>query len=251
MRYFLIIFFAAIFTVFTIDSPCAEGDGISLFRDLIRINSHVESIDAGIEQYIEEPGIEAEHFIGRFRAESAGRFRIDYNIPSRQIVLFGGATLYWYYPDDKILYKFGSGDQYANKPRINPLYDFVASFERDYRLIYLGKHLYGFFIPAHRFLLENMKNDLKVDIWIEIKRKVVLAKIIRSGSIEILKEIYSGYKNTGGIDFPSRIDVYARSEKGIIRNTTIYSNIRLNGKFDSGIYYMSFPADTEMRFIGK
>ena len=238
------------FSVCAVVLNSTYADNFSLFREIVKVNSRVNSLDADIIQYIITPDHSKETFKGKYRADKNGRFRIDYTTPSRQIVLNDGKSIYWYYPDVKILYKIGSKDRLHNSSKINPLNEFTRDFKRNFQLNYLGKHLYGFFKIAHQFVLEDKKRGLVTDIWVDTRKKVILAKIVkdREGR-EIIKELYGGYKRIGKIYFPSRIDVYARSIKGVSRNTTEYNNVHLNYRIPERLFKIKFPKDIKIRYL--
>ena len=52
-----------------------------LFEGIVDNYSKIKSIDARITQYISTPGKNKEKYKGRYRIDSAGYFRIDYNYP--------------------------------------------------------------------------------------------------------------------------------------------------------------------------
>jgi outer membrane lipoprotein-sorting protein len=224
----------------------------SLFRQLVRESTRISSIDAEIEQHIKGANGSTELFKGRYRADNMGRFRIDYRTPYRQVVVNNGRILYWYYPDDKLLYTIGEDSGPMGNPAINPLREFSKELDKSIEVNYLGRNLYGFFILAHHFSLLVKGRDIIVDLWIDAKRRVILSKIVlnRAGQ-EILKEIYGDYKRFDGIYFPLRVDVYARTDRGITRNTTYYKNVRLNRKLKGGVFSIRFPKDVKTRHYRK
>lgn len=230
----------------------SSQNGISLFRNLVSESSRIKTIDAEIVQYIKEPGQPSELFNGRYRADNKGRFRIDYHYPFRQIVININDLLYWYYPDKKLLYHFGDKSGFTQNAKLNPLTEFLKDFEKNFSVVYLGIHFYGIFTRAHHFLINNRKMDYNVNLWVEVKRKVVTAKVIRNKrGIELLKEIYTGYHSVDGIYFPSRIDVFARSKNGITRNSTRYNSIKLNRKLSGRIFKITFPPDVRNRYLNR
>jgi outer membrane lipoprotein-sorting protein len=228
------------------------AENISLFRQLVEESTRISSIDAEIEQHITGANGSIELFKGRYRADSMGRFRIDYHIPYRQIVVNNGRILYWYYPDDKLLYTIGEDSGTVGNPGINPLREFSSTLDKSIEINYLGRHLYGFFMFAHHFSLFVKGREVVIDLWIDAKKRVVLAKIVlnRAGQ-EILKEIYGDYKRCDGIYFPLRVDVYARTNSGITRNTTYYKNVRLNYKLRGAVFSIRFPKDVKTRHYRK
>lgn len=228
-----------------------RGEVDSLFRELMRVNSRVKTIDAEIEQYIRDASGSIELFKGRYRADQSGRFRIDYHTPHNQIVVNNGRELLWYYPDDKLLYIIGTGNE-ETALSVHPLTELSRMVSRDFHVIYLGKHLFGFFILAHQFVITNKKKNLTIDVWIEVKRKVVVARIVRNPvGQEILKELYGDYRDVNGILFPMRIDVYARSKAGVTRNTTHYRKVFLNRSVPKRIFHLTLPDGVQMKRYGE
>ena len=237
MKHLFINYLFALLITVTINMPGrAESNETTLFKELVRVNSMIKSIDADIEQYIKRPGHPVELFKGHYRAESTGSFRIDYHTPSRQRVIFRHKTLYWYYPEDKLLYQFGGGRKHPGSTKFNPLSEFSNNLERNFTVHYLGKHIYGLFSIVHQY--------------IDKKRKVVRSKIYRNKlGKEIIKEIYEGFHKIGDIYFPTRIDVFAKAPNGVTRNTTYYKNIKLNRKFLKKVFMISVPGDVKRRYL--
>ena len=83
-----------LFCCFIIPYNQVYADNLSLFREIVRVNSRVKSIDAAIIQHIYTPEHYKEVYKGRYRADNLQRFRIDYTIPSRQIVVNDGKGLF-------------------------------------------------------------------------------------------------------------------------------------------------------------
>lgn len=214
----------------------------NFFNEILEANSKIKYIEADIVQNISSSDGE-QVYKGLYRADIDGRLRIDYSMPEKQIVLFDGKLLYWYYPDDKIIYK--SEKMPGNKPGYGPLNEFLyKNFEENYNVEYLGKHLFGFFSFAHNFIITNIKTKDIIEIWVDTTKKVILAKIVKnSDKVEILKEIYSDYVKIGNAYFPSRVDVYARSESGFTKNTTEYKNIKLNIRISDNVFKINVPPD--------
>lgn len=224
-----------------------SGEESPLFREIIRAQSRVKTIDAEIVQYIHTPGREAEKFRGRYRADSRGRFRIDFREPERQTVLNTGTGLYWYYPDAGLLYEIG-GKSAPPLPSVHPSGELAVLAGKKSRVVYMGRSLMGFLKLAHLFVIENPRKGIVLSVWVEDGRKVLLKKTVRdSRDREIIKELYGDYRDFGGIPFPCRIDVYARSNEGTVRNTTYYDNVRLNGTLEPEVFRLRLPAGTVRR----
>jgi outer membrane lipoprotein-sorting protein len=250
------ILFFAVFSVFSIlvfNNPLSADTNQNLFNEIMKVNSGIRSIDAEIVQYINTPENLREVYKGKYIADDSGRFRIDYTTPSKQIVLNDGFKLYWYYPEDNLLYLLGN-DKAAggnSKPKINPLQEFQAEkFKDQFTLDYSGEHLYGFFKWSHEFIVKDIKNGLQIYIEVDSKSKVLLSKIIKnSEGAEIIKEIYTDYEKIKEIYVACQIDVYARTKTGITRNTTKYSNIRLNFFIPDSMFKMKFPDNVIKKYI--
>lgn len=219
----------------------------AIFREMLKKSGRVKTIDAGIEQHIRRGGNAVELFRGRYRADSTGRFRIDFHYPDRQIVVNSGNVLSWYYPGEKLLYRFGDPDAAPGGSRINPLAEFARDFDRDYDTLYLGRHLYGFLRFAHMFVVQNRKNNSKFYIWVDEKDRVVMKKSMRDrNGVEVVNEYYDTYTRIGEHLFPTRIDVIARTAEGLTRNTTFYSNVRLNVSLPASLFRLDLPRDVRI-----
>ncbi len=231
-------------------SSAADTD-LALFKEIIDANTGIRSIDAEIIQYINTPEHSREVYKGRYIADDKGRFRIDYNIPSRQVVLNTGKSVYWFFPGDNILYIIGNEKAAPKEPKVNPLQEFKnREFENQFKVNYRGKRFYGFFNTAYEFRIEDIKNELNFEIRVDPKNKVLLSKIVtnRSGQ-EIIRELYENYKNIKDTFFPARVDVFARTGEGITRNTTEYSNIRLNYSVPENIFHIKFPENVKKKYL--
>jgi outer membrane lipoprotein-sorting protein len=253
MRCFRITYIFSIpLCLFVIAGSVRAEKTLSLFRELVKESARINTIDAEIEQHIKAPDESIELFKGRYRADNMGRFRIDYHIPYHQIVVHNGRVLNWYYPDDNLLYTFGEDGGPVENPGMNPLREFSKRLNNVIEVNYLGRNLYGFLILAHHFSILVKDRDVIIDLWIDVKRKVVLSKTVlnRAGQ-EMLKEVYGGHERIGGIYFHLRVDVYARTNKGITRNTTYYKNVRLNRRLKGDIFFISLPKDVKIKHYRK
>jgi len=229
----------------------AESQNIALFKKIVEQSYRVKNIDAEIEQHILTGSSPKELFCGRYRADNRGNFRIDYSKPSRQMVLFNSTGLFWYYPDDNLVYEINSGTG-SIKPAVNPLKEFSGDIEKMFRVQYLGRTIYGFFNIAHQFVIVNRKKGLNHFIWIDASRDVVLKKILKDrNGRELVREKYGNHRKVKGIWIPGRVDVYARSEEGLTVNVTIYKHLILNSKMNGAIFNCSFPPDAERRTIER
>jgi outer membrane lipoprotein-sorting protein len=253
-KYIFIKFFfispLIIITIFYSELSASDAD-LSLFNEIIEANTGIKSIDAEIVQYINTPEHSKEVFKGRYIADNKGRFRIDYSAPFKQIVLNDGRVLYWYFPEDNILYIIGNDKANQKEPKVNPLQEFKnKEFEKQFKVNYRGKHFYGFFNTSHEFIVKDVKNELNFEIRVDAKNKVLLSKIVtNSAGQEIIKEIYGSYEKIKDTFFPARIDIYARTDKGVTRNTTEYSNIRLNYSVSESQFQIKFPENAKRKYL--
>ncbi len=245
----IIIFIVFNFPAFS-DLTFADS-GQLLFSEIIEANTGIISIDAEIIQYINTPEHSREVFKGKYIADNSGRFRIDYSAPSRQIVLNDGKILHWYYPEENVLYIIGNDKTSRENPKINPLQEFRSEqFTEQFQVDYSGKHLYGFFKWAYKFIVKDRKNNLAIHIEVDSKSKVVLSKVVKDiAGAEIIKEVYDGYERIKEVYVPGQIDVYARTNTGIARNTTKYSNIRLNYTIPDTMFKMKFPKNVKKKYL--
>jgi outer membrane lipoprotein-sorting protein len=220
----------------------ANPDTQELFRRIIKENSKIQTIDSEITQYITVEQNPQEIYRGRYRADSQGRFRIDFSVPSEQLVLNDGRTFLWYYPGSKVLYQIERHGYASHNAGFNPMIEFSKEFEKRYEVTYLGKQLYGFFNMAHLFIVRDKEKGIKLDIRIDAKMNTILAKVVRDEKgMEIMKEIYEDYKLINSVNSPARVVVTARTKSGITKNITEYSKITLNRNIPPAIFYMQFP----------
>lgn len=225
-------------------------DKQELFKKIIKENSKIQTIDSEITQYITVEQNPQEIYRGRYRADNQGRFRIDFTSPSEQLVLNDGRIFVWYYPKNKVLYQIERQGYASHNTGFNPMMEFSKEFEKRYDVLYLGKHIYGFFKMAHLFIVRDKVKGIKLDIRIDAKMNTILAKTVRGeNGIEIMKEIYEDYKLINSVNFPARVVVTARTKSGITKNVTEYSKIILNRNFSPSVFYMQFPANISRKRI--
>ncbi len=230
----------------------AFADDASLFRKILLENSKIKTIDASIVQHIKTPEYANEVFKGRYRVNAAGNFRIDYSSPSAQIVVNDGRHLLWYYPDDRLVYQVGR-DSLESRPKLTPLKEFdIREIQKRFDVLYLGEQVYGFLDFAHQFVVKDKKNGNTTDIYVDAKKLVVLSKITKDAEgREIIKEIYENYLKINNIFVPVKVNVYARTAAGTIRNTTEYSDIKLNYQIPDAIFRINIPPGVEKKYINS
>lgn len=240
-----------ILIIFFLNFLFASEQNLTLFNEIIKANTGIKSLDAKIIQHIDTAEHSREVFAGRYIADNSGRFKIEYTSPSKQTVLNNGQAIYWYFQDSNLLYILGREKTNHRDPKINSLQEFQnKDLSKQFKIEFLGKELYGFFKLAHKFAVKDIKNDMNFNIKVDAKSNILLSKIItNSAGVEILKEEYSNYELIKNIYFPKRIDVYARTNKGIIRNTTEYDNILLNYSVPENMFEIRFPANARKKYL--
>ncbi len=219
------------------------GD-LSLFREIIKNNRGISSIESEITQLVSTNGNIPEQFKGRYLADDKGRFRIDYYKPETQIVIGNGRDLLWYYPKEKILYNMGRAVS-GSAPKMNPYDEFSQNLEKRFGVEYMGTRIYSITKTAKLFLLKDRVSGVNIYLWIDKEKKVLLKKVVKDkNQRELIKEIYGNYKKIGNVYFPMKVDVTLRTPGGITRNITNYSNVRLNIKPGTRAFDIDLPADT-------
>jgi outer membrane lipoprotein-sorting protein len=227
-------------------------DAAALFGAVAREHAKIRSIDAEITQYIRESGGPQELFRGRYRADERGRFRIDYTVPSRQVVRSDGKIFEWYYPDDRLLYysEAASGDRKG--PGFNPLDGIDGELETRFELSEGAWRLYGFFKRARVYHLKDRHSGVDIEVRVDPAMKAVISKTVRDRrGYEILRESYEGYRAIDGIWFPSRVSVTARTARGITSNVTDYGRVKLNGAIPDAVFRAEHPRGVTRRRLDE
>ncbi len=232
--------------------PAAADDAATLFRAVAREHAKIRTIDAEITQYIAEPGRPREIFRGRYRADERGRFRIDYTVPSRQIVRSDGTVFEWYYPEERLLYYADAAGRPSARPGFNPLDGIDDGIETRFALSGGGWRLYGFFKRARVYHLKDRQSGVDIEVRVDPAMKAVISKTVRdSRGYEILKETYEGYRTIGAIHFPSRVSVTARTARGITSNVTDYGRVALNGAIPGAVFRADHPRGVTRRRLDE
>lgn len=243
MFFLRMLIFICIFFI----TPVLFSEDYDLFESIVKAYTSIQTVDSGITQIIKE-GKSRNVYKGRFRADSRGRFRVDYYYPEKQIVVCGKKILQWYYPRNKILYQLKSKSFALSRPRFGPFSNAKAINAKNYKMLYLGKHLLGFFNTANLYSLENKKTGFVTLFWISEKKKVVLRKVVKDKKgYEIVKETYAQFKQINNKYIPHYIDVLARTRNGTVRSTTHYKNLVINRKLSPNIFKLTFPGDVKRR----
>jgi outer membrane lipoprotein-sorting protein len=246
------LFCAAAIAVLLPRTAAVEEDPRALLAEIVKESAKITSIDAQIEQYISAPGTGNEYYKGRYRSDSQGRMRIDYTVPSAQVVIHDGRSFYWYYPEDKLLYKIERRGMERPAAGPDPLRDVAKDLESKFTVEYLGTHLHGFFTPAHYFLLKNTENGVTLDVLVDKGKKVVLLKTVRDArGTELVRESYDGYAQVGDAWFPSRVTVAARTAGGLTKNITVYTDVALNRGVPASLFIIDVPRDVIAKTISE
>lgn len=242
------------FAMVCVPGPAPAGDeNLDRLTMVIGNINGIRTIDAEIVQHIQTEGRPREVYRGRYRADSTGRVRIDYTVPSRQIVFNDGKGFYWYYPDDRLLYRIERPASETPSSSFNPMKEVAnTSSKVDENLVirYRGRRLYGFFGTALYYSVTDARKGIRVDLAVDPVRPVVLEKTVRGrGGMELMHEHYERYVAVDGLYFPGRVTVTVRSSKGITSNTTEYSRIELNGRVPVSVFHPVLPAGLKVKTI--
>ncbi len=234
------IVFLAMFLAFPLYSQNLE-----ILKRIAEENGKIKTIEANIVQHIKKTGSSSETFRGRFLTGNKGKFRIDYIFPEKQVVLYGGKSLFWYYPDEKLLYVSKKMNNFSS-PKVNPLKE--INLIDSIKVNYLGYSFYSIFKIVRKFQIT--KNNKIITLWVDVSRPYVYKKSITlENGIEIAQEKYENYELLNGIYFPHVVDVRVRSKSGYTRSRTEYSNVKINRVLGSSTFKYSFPKDVERRFL--
>lgn len=242
---FYFIFFL---TVIRPATPLGADDRV--LEAIINEQNRIKTIDCTLSQLIYESG-SSSRYLGRFRADFKGRFRIDYTQPSRQTVLNTKTGLFWHMPESNTIYIIPSKGPSVAGHAARGFGTMIKKIERNMDLKYLGLHLYGFFTPAHRFILIDKHTGTRMVIISGARDNIILEKkIIDRDGYEVMREVYGDYTSLDGIFFPLRVDVFARTDTGITRSISRYSDIVLNKDINDGVFQLKVPYNTRKLTYG-
>lgn len=213
------------------------------FNQFLKEYSSVKSIKGTIVQYIHS-GASVEKMSGHYTAVDKGWFRIDYTTPERQIVIANNKGLFWFYPERNLLFKKEKNpDRYTYIPG-SPL---IKNFN-NINIVYQGIRLYGLIKYAHVYSFRNLSGNSSVYIWFDSRRRYVVRKyIIDDSGREIMKEIYHEFFYTGSAYIPSKIELFLRSENGIIHTQTEYRDLKVNYSTDNRIFDFEIQQNMTVR----
>lgn len=214
-----------------------------IIEALISEQNRIRTIDCTLTQLIYEDG-NSMRYAGRYRADSKGRFRVDYTIPSKQTVLNTPGGLYWHMPGDNALYIIRSKSPALTGPGSRGIGNMMKKIDDSMELKYLGTHLYGFFTVAHRFIMIDRGKGNKMEIVAGARDNIILEKkVIDRDGTEVMREVYSDYTTVGGMHFPLRVDVFAKTGTGVTRSISFYRDIRLNDSIPDEVFRLRVPGN--------
>lgn len=215
------------------------------FSRFINGYTSVRSIKGTINQYIYS-GASVEKFSGDYTSVSEGWFRIDYTYPEIQTVISNSRGLYWYYPERELLfvkYRDGGDSGIAPLPG-NPL---VREFS-GVKVVYEGVRFYGLIKYAHVYSFKTERGDNSVHIWFDPERRYVVRKYINDSSgREIVKEVYHEHFTDGKSYIPSVIELFVRSNSGVVHTLTEYKDLRINSLIDSRLFEFTIKKNMTVR----
>lgn len=221
-----------------------SNNKIQWFTKKINQIQSLKTIKADIEQKIVSNDKGSEIFKGRYRADSYGNIRIDYFFPKKMIVFCNSKGIYWFYPQNKIVYYSSS---VSKKSMIPNKLNIILPGDR-YKIIYFGKDKIDLFTSVKVFKIRDIINKSSLFYYLDFQTGIVLQKrVVDSENRELIKEIYGKYKKIKSIDIPHQVDVRVRTENGIVKNITEYKNIIVNGNINKRIFQINFPSDVEWR----
>ncbi|HPS59132.1 MAG TPA: hypothetical protein PK514_13590 [Spirochaetota bacterium] len=221
------------------------------FDRIISDYNSIRTISASINQQVYMPGGEARYYSGDYSADSSGNLRIDYYSPAREIVINNSSGFYWYIPGSKTVYvkKGAHGDTGFPAPSLGKIIEGNAA---DLSVTYEGREFYSFFKRAAVFTIKSAKSPMVIRVWTDPGGLYVLRKYVLDGNgYEIIREIYSGHINTGGVYLPSAVEMFVRTGSGIVHSYTAYSNIAVNIKLNSELFVFKKDKDTAVRSLDE
>ena len=222
----------------------------SILKKIIERQNRIKTIDCTISQFIYEKG-EVIRYSGRYRADASGRFRIDYTNPSKQTVVNTAKVLYWHIPEDNNLYIIPSQRGGAKASQIGNTGELIKKIDDRHKITYTGFHFYGFFKIAHRFMMIDLEHGNRIEFITDAAHFTIIEKRMkdRDGN-EIIREVYGDYTLIQEELFPGRVDVFAKTETGVTRSISKYSDISLNGPIPDGVFVLKVPKNVKKHIYG-
>ena len=225
--------------------------GAPSFDRIINDYNSISTISASIKQQVCMPGGEVRYYSGEYSADSRGNLRIDYYSPDREIVINNSTGFYWYIPARKTVYvKAGArADTGFLTPSIGKIIEWDAA---GLSVIYEGMEFYSFFKRAAVFRIESPGSPMVIRVWTDPGGLYVLRKyVLDSNGYEIIREIYTGHVNTGGVFLPSNVEMFVRTGSGIFHTYTVYSGIAVNMKLNSAIFIFKKDNNTVVKGLDE
>ncbi|HOP61893.1 MAG TPA: hypothetical protein PK358_02205 [Spirochaetota bacterium] len=220
------------------------------FSDFMKGYSALKSLTGSITQYIYN-GPSVEKFSGEYSAVAGGWFRIDYLSPERQIVVRNSKGLYWYYPGKELVFVGYGGIDKNNNITCLPGISLSGSF-RDVKIFYEGIRFYGFLKYAHVYSFCSGAEGGTVRIWFDPGRKYIVRKYITDSSgMEMMKEVYHEYFFQEGVPVPTVIELFARSDNGIVHTLTEYKDLVINAPINRRTFEFNVKKNMTLRRLNE
>lgn len=222
-----------------------------IIEALISEQNRIRTIDCSLTQLIYEDG-NSIRYTGRYRADSTGRFRVDYTLPSKQTVLNTAKGLFWHMPEENTLYMIESKIPALSGSNPGGIGNMMKKIDDRLELKYLGTHLYGFFTVAHRFIMIDGGSGNRMEFIAGARDNIILEKkVLDRDGTEVMREVYSDYTSVGGMHFPLRVDVYAKTGTGVTRSISFYRDVRLNGIIPDDVFRLKVPGNVRKMTYGR
>lgn len=235
---------------FTFISLNLYGNTQKDFDEFIKGYASIKSIKGSIIQYIYNGNI-VEKMHGDYSAVSRGLFRIDYFYPEKQSVINNSNGLYWYYPDREIVFVKPVDRNDPGMVSYLPGNSCAAGID-GVNAVYEGIRFYGLFKYAHVYSFSSRSDGNIVNIWFEPERRYVIRKYItdRTGT-ELVKEVYHEHFISDGIYIPSTIELFIRSNNGVIHMRTEYKNLCINTPINKKLFEFSIKKNVTVRRLNE
>ncbi len=227
------------------------GTDAGIFKRILKNNLGIKTVDASIEQMtIRGEGVPVRSR-GRFRAGSGGRFRIDYTRPEKQLVIYNGRDLRWYFPGDKLLYIY-PGRGAGKVPSFNPLEKYRKEINGRFSIKYMGFSFYRLFRVVDLYRLREKNRKMDIFLWIDSEKETLLKRVLKDREgVEYMKEEFQDYIKVSGFSFPGSVEVMVRTDDGITTSITRYSNVVVNRLLREELFKMIVPAGVTRKIINE
>jgi outer membrane lipoprotein-sorting protein len=244
------LIYAIIIVAGTLIGPFNSSADDRIIEALIAEQNRIRTIDCTLTQLIYEDG-NTIRYAGRYRADSKGRFRVDYTLPSKQTVLNTPGGLFWHMPEDNTLYIIESKSPALSGNTPGGIGNMMKKIEKGMELKYIGTHLYGFFTVAHRFIMLDGGRGNRMEILAGARDNIILEKkVLDRDGTAVMRELYSDYTTVGGMNFPLRVDVFAKTGTGVTRSISFYRDVQLNVTIPDEIFRLTVPGNVRKMTYG-